>query len=278
MVNDEKIELVETEEYKEFVDKFKIKLTTDDCYTPDGVYKVVRDFAMAQYGFDEGKIIRPFWPGADYESLYYPEGCVVLDNPPFSILARIVRFYLDMDVKFFLFAPGMTSLKTGSDRWRSVCKIYADARITYENGAVVPTSFVTNMDKTRVVYTAPDLHMAIEKEDKERRKEKKKQIGKYEYPRAVLTAAQLNGYAKRGVRYEVMRDRCEIISSLDSQRPKKKAIYGGALLLSDREKADREKADRERADRERADRERAEVWELSDREKEIISNLSEDRT
>lgn len=154
MVKNENIELVETEEYKEFVDKFKIKLTTDDCYTPDGVYKVVRDFAMAQYGFDEGKIIRPFWPGADYESLYYPEGCVVLDNPPFSILARIVRFYLDMDVKFFLFAPEMTSLKTGSDRWRSVCKIYADARITYENGAVVPTSFVTNMDKTRVVYTA----------------------------------------------------------------------------------------------------------------------------
>ena len=273
MVNDEKIELVETDEYKEFIDKFKVKLTTDDCYTPDGVYKVVRDFAMAQYGFDEGKIIRPFWPGADYESLYYPEGCVVLDNPPFSILARIVRFYLDMDVKFFLFAHGMTSLKTGSDRWRSVCKIYADARITYENGAVVPTSFVTNMDKTRVVYTAPDLHMAIEKEDKERRKEKKKQIGKYEYPRAVLTAAQLNGYAKRGVRYEVMRDRCEIISSLDSQRPKKKAIYGGALLLSDRERADRE-----RADRERADLERAKVWELSDREKEIISNLSEGRT
>lgn len=30
MVNNENIELVETEEYKEFVDKFKIKLTTDD--------------------------------------------------------------------------------------------------------------------------------------------------------------------------------------------------------------------------------------------------------
>ena len=277
MVNNENIELVETEEYKEFVDKFKIKLTTDDCKTPAGVYEIVKKFAMEQYKFGEEKIVRPFWPGGDYESYDYPDGCVVLDNPPFSILARIVRFYLDMDVKFFLFAPGMTSLKTGSDRWRSVCKIYADARITYENGAVVPTSFVTNMDKTRVVYTAPDLHMAIEKEDKERRKEKKKQIGKYEYPRAVLTAAQLNGYAKRGVRYEVMRDECEIISSLDSQRPKKKAIYGGALLLSDRERADRERADRERADRERADRERAEVWELSDREKEIISKLSEDK-
>lgn len=46
MVNNENIELVETEEYKEFVDKFKIKLTTDDCYTPAGVYEIVKKFAM----------------------------------------------------------------------------------------------------------------------------------------------------------------------------------------------------------------------------------------
>ena len=91
---------------------------------------------------------------------------------------------------------------------------------------------------------------------------------KYVYPDSVLTAAQVNAYALRGVYYEVNRDECEIISALDSQKPSGKAIYGGGLLLSDRE----------RADRERADRERAEVWELSDREKEIISNLSEDRT
>lgn len=28
-------------EYKEFVDKFKPKKTTDDCYTPENVYKAV---------------------------------------------------------------------------------------------------------------------------------------------------------------------------------------------------------------------------------------------
>ena len=28
----------DTDEYKNFVDKFKLKKTTDDCFTPDNVY------------------------------------------------------------------------------------------------------------------------------------------------------------------------------------------------------------------------------------------------
>lgn len=40
-------------------------------------------------------IVRPFWPGGDYEDFDYPTGCVVIDNPPFSILSKIVRFYED---------------------------------------------------------------------------------------------------------------------------------------------------------------------------------------
>ena len=31
--------------YEEFVEKFKPKKTTDDCYTPPGIYAVVRDWA-----------------------------------------------------------------------------------------------------------------------------------------------------------------------------------------------------------------------------------------
>ena len=263
MVNDEKIELVETDEYKEFIDKFKVKLTTDDCYTPDGVYKVVRDFAMAQYGFDEEKIIRPFWPGADYESLYYPEGCVVLDNPPFSIVSKIVRFYLDRDIKFFLFAPGLTSVKIGGKRWKDVCKIFIGRNIEYENGACVPTAFITNLDKSRIAYTAPSLENALRVEYKMQKRNKKKELPKYVYPSSVLTAGHMKAYAMHGVYYEVKRDGCEVISALDSQKPAGKGIYGNGFLL---------------ADRERADRERAKVWELSDREKEIISKLSEDRT
>ena len=41
--------------YEEFVDKFKPKKTTDDCYTPDAIYKVVKDWAIKEMD----------WGGAD---------------------------------------------------------------------------------------------------------------------------------------------------------------------------------------------------------------------
>lgn len=34
--------------YEEFVNKFKSKKTTDDCYTPDVIYKVVKDWAIKE--------------------------------------------------------------------------------------------------------------------------------------------------------------------------------------------------------------------------------------
>lgn len=99
----------EDAEYQAFCDKFKPKKTTDDCYTPEPVYEAVRDYVCARYGVDPGSIVRPFWPGADYTLADYPEGCTVIDNPPFSILAQIVRFYIRNGVRFFLFIPALTS-------------------------------------------------------------------------------------------------------------------------------------------------------------------------
>ena len=90
----------EDEEYREFVDKFKPKKTTDDCYTPEPVYNTVRDWAITRYGLEGRQIIRPFYPGGDYAHASYPDGCVVIDNPPFSILAEIVDFYQSMHIPF----------------------------------------------------------------------------------------------------------------------------------------------------------------------------------
>lgn len=39
----------ETPEYKAFVDKFKPKLTTDDCYTPENVYEAVKGWVFRHY-------------------------------------------------------------------------------------------------------------------------------------------------------------------------------------------------------------------------------------
>ena len=79
-------------DYEGFVEKFKPKKTTDDCYTPPAVYEAVKDWACRRYGIDPARTVRPFWPGGDYEHFDYPAGAVVLDNPPFSCLAKIVRF------------------------------------------------------------------------------------------------------------------------------------------------------------------------------------------
>lgn len=61
--------------YEDFVEKFKPKKTTDDCYTPSLVYDAVRDWACEKYGIDPASIVRPFYPGGDYIRFAYPAAC-----------------------------------------------------------------------------------------------------------------------------------------------------------------------------------------------------------
>ena len=80
-------------DYDGFVEKFKPKKTTDDCYTPPAVYETIKNWACSEYGIDPSKVVRPFYPGGDYESFDYSGGKVVVDNPPFvpSIRAATTR-------------------------------------------------------------------------------------------------------------------------------------------------------------------------------------------
>ena len=80
-------------DYDGFLEKFKPKKTTDDCYTPKNVYETVKTWAVEEYSLQGREVVRPFWPGMDYEAFDYPDRCVVIDNPPFSILSQIVRWY-----------------------------------------------------------------------------------------------------------------------------------------------------------------------------------------
>ena len=59
--------MAQGETYEEFVGKFKPKLTTDDCYTPENVYETVKAWAIKEYEWGERPIVRPFWPGGDYQ-------------------------------------------------------------------------------------------------------------------------------------------------------------------------------------------------------------------
>ena len=135
-------------EYEAFVDKFKEAKTTDDCYTPPEIYDEIASWVAEEYGYDREKFLRPFKPGGDYQREEYPEGCAVVDNPPFSILASIVDWYLFRNIPFFLFGPTLTiiGLLRKASRKEKCCVILIGNQITYENGATVQTSYVTNMD------------------------------------------------------------------------------------------------------------------------------------
>lgn len=72
--------MAKSKTYEEFVDKFKPKKTTDDCYTPQYIYEAVKDWAVNEYGLQGREIVRPFYPGGDYENYTYPENGVVIDT------------------------------------------------------------------------------------------------------------------------------------------------------------------------------------------------------
>ena len=253
------------EDYEGFVDKFKPKKTTDDCYTPPEVYEVIKDWACSEYNIDPAKVVRLFYPGGDYENFDYSDGAVVLDNPPFSIISRITAFYLDNGIPFFLFCPSLTAL--GSARMcMRCCHVICSCDIEYENGAVVRTSFVTSYDEGIVARTAPDLTRVVNDKVAELRSRKVTQLPRYEYPDHIVTAAMMQQWSKYGIEFMVRREDCAHIRKLDAQKERGKTIFGGGLLLSERAAAERAAAERARAH----------VWELSDRERAIVSMLGGD--
>lgn len=263
----EEADKTKSKTYEEFVEKFKPKKTTDDCMTPPLVYDAVKDWACAEYGIDPESIVRPFWPGGDYEHFEYPSGCVVLDNPPFSILSKICAFYLDRGIPFFLFAPALTAFAGRSVAMR-MNHLICDANIEYENGAVVRTAFVTSYGGDIVAQTAPELGRAVQEAVDRLKAEKSRSLPKYDYPDNVVTAAMLGRYAKYGVDFEVRRDECTLISKLDAQAEAGKTIFGGGLLLSEQKAGEKAAAERAAAERAAAYR-----WELSDRELQIVAGL-----
>lgn len=259
------------EDYDGFAEKFKPKKTTDDCYTPPLVYKAVHDWTVNEYGLQGREVVRPFYPGGDYENFSYPENCVVIDNPPFSILSKIARFYVERNIKFLLFAPTLTSCLYGD--FCTVLPVGAD--IEYENGAVICTSFITNLEPHEIrARTSPTLYKVVDEANKANTAALKKHVPKYSYPLELVTTAMIYPYAKYGIEFVIPRSESVRVSALDAQRASKKKVFGCGWLISEQTRAEREKAEREKAERERAERERAESWQLSERELEIIARLS----
>lgn len=254
----------EKESYNDFVDKFKPKLTTDDCYTPAPVYDVVLQWVRRNCNIEGCNIIRPFYPGGDFEAMEYEPNDVVVDNPPFSILTRIVRWYMDHGIRFFLFAPYLTCFHPG----RFCTSVVTDMDIIYENGAKINTSFVSNMFGDIRAMSAPDLGRELEAVQMQG----KVPLPRYKYPDNVIRSADLGRYSRYGIRFTIPKSEARFINRLDSQRGKA-SIFGSGFLVSDQVAAERRTADRVAE----AEREAIE-WTLSDRERRIIDEELNPRT
>lgn len=259
LYNDDNLEVMKNKEYNDFLKKFEHKKTTDDCYTPPEVYNAVLKYVEDKCNIKDLQVVRPFYPGGDYESFDYPEDCVVVDNPPFSIISKITRFYLDRNIKFFLFAPHLTLFSSNNE----ATKIITDSLITYENGAKVKTAFLSNMFGDLAVIGCPELSQIL----KSVQNENKKHLPTYRYPNEVLTVSNVAQIVSQGRSLVFNKEDLLYCRGLDSQKKYKKAIFGNGFLLS-------EKAAAQKAAAQKAAQKEVIEWNLSDREKKLIQNLS----
>lgn len=256
-------------DYDSFVDKFKPKKTTDDCYTPDVVYDAIADWVANEYGVDKATFARPFFPGGDYEAEDYTDK-IVVDNPPFSLVSRIIQFYTEHEVPFFLFCPTLA----GPVRYSDFCTVLpCGVKITYTNGAEVNTSFATNLEPHDIMMrTCPELWKAVDRANREN--VAKTSIPKYQLPPEVLTSAQAYHFAEHGVSFALRRSEAIRIPRLDSMKETGKGIFGNGWLMS-REATQRRLKAEEEKERNKV-KENAEpdfVFTLSRKEIDIIDSL-----
>lgn len=211
----------ESDEYLDFLKKFETKKTTDDCYTPVAVYDVVADYVSKRWGICKRSFVRPFFPGGDFENFDYKDGCVVVDNPPFSIFTKIIKFYTARKIPFFLFGPNLTLFSSLNNETTA---IVCCAQVIYENGANVSTSFITNLPSDNAVEVLPELRERINYAQKSTMIKKNQR--KLSYPSCVVNSARIGRYAVHGIKVELKRNGCRRIPSFGNT-----SIFGGGLLL-----------------------------------------------
>lgn len=209
-------------DYEAYVAKFGDgPRTTDDTYTPPDVFAAVLEWLKGKGKITDGtRISRPFYPGGDFETAAYPDGCVVVDNPPFSIFTRCCKWFAARGVPFFLFGPGLTITSASSF---CTC-IITDTGVRFENGATIPVSFASNMFGGAAAIAAGDLTQMINGCESQR-KGTVKQVRKMRWPEGMVTVSDLRKIAKAGGTFVLQREFCECVSNIGGED-----IFGGAWL------------------------------------------------
>ena len=260
-------------DYESFVAKFQNKeKTTDDTYTPPDVYDAVLDYVRSIYQMEGKEVLRPFYPGGDYENAEYPEDGVVIDNPPFSIFTKICKFYSERRIPFFLFGPGLTIFSC-----LKYCSVVIVApNIEFCNGAKVKCNFATNLIGDTLVAISQELSKAIAACPSQNQKVN---LPKFRYPQELLSVSDFQTMAKGDLPFSVKRSEAVLVRNLD-KHPKKGGLFGDHLLISESAslkaaavKAAAVKAAEAKAKAKAAEAAEAIPIELSERERAIVERL-----
>ena len=210
-------------DYEAFIQKFKEarEKTTDECITPPEVYFEVLRWVSEHVDIEGRSIVRPFYPGGDFEKFDYPERCIVVDNPPFSIRSKITCFYLERGIDFFLFNPALTLFMP-----HDVTYVLTNASVRFDNGAELPISFTTSLFPDVRIMTAHDLREALGRIFKKAIGASNKKQKHFVWPPCVLSAARGNFW---DVDVKIKKSECQF-----TRKPCGcKSAYGGAFMLSD---------------------------------------------
>ena len=208
-------------DYEAYVAKFAdAPKTTDDTYTPHDLYEAVLEWLLEKGKITgETPIVRPFYPGGDFESADYPSGCAVIDNPPFSIATKCCKWYTARGIRFFLFCPALTSA-----RMSEFCTlIHIGVPIRFENGASLQISFASNMFGSAAAIAAGDLTQKIE--GCKSQKKDTKTIRRIQWPDGIVTVSTMQKIAAGGGTFELDRMSCVFVSKAGGEE-----IYGGMWL------------------------------------------------
>lgn len=211
-------------DYESFLAKFQYQeKTTDDTYTPKDVYEAVVEYVGTVVDLSDKVILRPFYPGGDFENAEYPENGIVIDNPPFSIFTKICAWYTAREIPFFLFGPALTIF--------SVCDfctaVIISHSITFENKIASNCNFASNLYGDTIVTTAPYLNDLLEQCPSQG---EKVNLPSYEYPAELLSVSDLQSIARGGILFSVKRDESMVVRSIDNHP--KSGLFGNHLLIA----------------------------------------------
>lgn len=117
----------------------------------------------------------------------------------------------------------------------SINVVLVGTPIEYENGAFVPTGFITNLGDSKVTISAELSELLAKAQPSE-----SNEVGAYDWPDNIISGALTGRLAKFGTNMEIRK-----VIPKKTVGESKQAIYGGGALVSDRV-AEKLKAEKER--------------------------------